>query len=121
MAYEPSYIHFSLSFTPYESKTIIIKYKNDSNYYRDVGNSYAEKTVGYIFNAKSNKKKILYPPISDNYIFLVDFLFIQNESHFIADNFSRIYENDDFLWTLGVPDNVYEVFCPPDTRPVFQI
>jgi len=110
-AYEPSYIHFSLQFTPHESKTIIIKYKNDSDYYRSVGNSYAEKTVGYIFNTKSNKKKVLYSPVSDNYIFLVDFLFFQNESYSIANNFSRIYENDDFLWTLGVPDNIYKVFC----------
>ena len=111
-AYEPSYIHFSLAFNPHESKTIIIKYKNDSNYYRHVGKSHVEKTVGYIFNTKSDKKKVFYPPLSgNNYIFLVDFLFIQNGSHSIADNLSRLYENDDFLWMLEVPDNVYAVFC----------
>lgn len=110
-AYEPSYIHFSLAFNPHESKTIIIKYKNDSDYYRSAGNIYAEKTVSYIFNTKSNKKTVFYPPISDSYIFLVDFLFIQNESYSMANNLSRIYKNDDFLWMLEVPNNIYEVFC----------
>lgn len=70
LAYEPSYIHFSLNFTPYESKTIIIKYKNDSNYYRDVGNIVTlQRLLAISLMQRAIKKDALSTNIGQLYFF----------------------------------------------------